>query len=167
MGPSSFLMWAWYHELERNSRSFLYLDFCMTNCSKKVMLSTIQHTTKTKSRGIRGLFVKEEALYTSLGNPSQRKSKLVGGGRGRIFLDFSFVPNMFSSRSQWVLTRFPMCSPRVFSVAFFPCSQCVPSYVFPSRSQWVPIKFPICSPTLFSVATSLLSHVLWLQNRTF
>jgi hypothetical protein len=59
---------------------------------------------------------------------------------------------MFSSRSQWVLTRFPMCSTRVFSVAFFPCSQCVPSYVFPSRSQWVPIKFPICSPTLFSVA---------------
>ncbi len=44
------------------------LIFVWQTVPEKVMLSTIQHTTKTKSksRGIRGLFVKgEEALYTS------------------------------------------------------------------------------------------------------
>ncbi len=43
----------------------------------------------------------------------------VGGG---IFFPFSFVPNMFPSRSQWVFNMFhgfPMCSPKVFPIA--PC----------------------------------------------
>jgi hypothetical protein len=43
----------------------------------------------------------------------------LGGGQGRIFFHFLFVPDMFPLSSQWVIDmfpKFPMCSPKVFAI---------------------------------------------------